>query len=440
MRAFLFVFFFSLSLHASPSVVKVLSRQSATPTFLQGSGLGFVHCGEAFVLTSDHVVLHENQGIVHRVFDAKSGWLDAEYIVSDFGHGLALLRIKSPQLVQNWKDWSTLPVAEAKKGDPTIVYGYPASSNTLIRSGDGVVTDAAISDGILIAVKSLVEVAGAHGEFGMSGGPVTDQNGQYLGTLSHQKYKERPGEILNDLVFIPASVTIAWVNQFLEDPTQLTVDLVQSLHSQLWQNWLTFDTGNLFVSLSNYYGTGRHYIHLSPTESQSTALYSEDAGWLKQIEDFEIQTDCSVLVGAFRSKGDWTDRGRFSSHPVEFFRMFSDQKLEPLGLRLCQTSEDAEKKLEALHDKLSVTLRPKPSTSLRTLYEAFDIVLSRTEPVDSVPSEMPQYAYLKSADIDRILDSPEYQGGWKTLQQTGRDIEFRQIMAEIRDALDWLSL
>ncbi|MBK7889321.1 MAG: trypsin-like peptidase domain-containing protein [Bdellovibrionales bacterium] len=440
MRVFLFVFLFSFSLHASPSVVKVVSRQSATPTFLQGSGLGFVHGGEAFVLTSDHVVLHENKGIVHRVFDAKSGWLDAEYVVSDFGHGLALLKIKNPQLAQNWKDWSALVVAEAKKGDSTIVYGYPASSNTLIRSGDGVVSDAAMSDGILIAVKSLVEVAGAHGEFGMSGGPVTDQTGQYLGTLSHQKYKEGPGEILNDLVFIPASVTIAWVNRFLKDPTQFTVDLVQSLHSQLWQNWLTFDTGSLFVSLSNYYGTGRNYMHLSPTESQSTELYSEDAGGLKQIEELEIKTDCSVLVGAFRSKGDWADRGSFSNHPIEFFRMFSDQKLEPVGLRLCQTSGDDEKKLEALHDKLIAIARPKPAASLRQLYEAFDIVLSRTGPVDSVPSEMPQYAYLKSSDIDRILGSPEYQGGWKALQQTGHDIEFRQIMTEIRDALEWLSL
>ena len=126
--------------------------------------------GKAYVLTSDHVVLHDDDGFCHSVWNPTLGKQKAHYLASDWGIGLALLAVPDVKPGPGWADVRNLLAQLTKKADSVIVTGFPYDADGLVQDAKGAIRDPGDPRPIFALDDTLISIEGAHGEFGMSGG------------------------------------------------------------------------------------------------------------------------------------------------------------------------------------------------------------------------------------------------------------------------------
>jgi Trypsin-like peptidase domain len=153
------------------------------------------------VLTSEHVLLQgrKNQGICQSVSfpnqatgDFKS--YDAELVASDWQSGLAILKVNTVGSEIDALAVNDLFSEQAPTGTDTLfVSGYPYADQDESMSTRGNLDRQKSLRHLMPNANEVLEIRGALGEFGMSGGPVFDGNGKMTGMLSHQYLVDRNG-------------------------------------------------------------------------------------------------------------------------------------------------------------------------------------------------------------------------------------------------------
>lgn len=260
MKRTLFFFCFSLTCFAQLSdfAVKVQSGDCKDPNPYHGSGLLLSYQGKAFVLTSDHVVLHNYQSqTCHQIFNEQLGIHKASYDTAEWGNGLALMEVRDLLPTSDWPTLESLKPLEAKIKEQATVMGFPADSESLVVDTRGKISEIEVELPFFAMVPKLIEVQGAHGEFGMSGGVVLSGE-RYLGLLSHQRVMGSD----NRLFVIPAAVVYEWLRKTLPEGVMHHTYFYQDADTQLLKldSVTTAEAGIDFVVWEGF-----HHISKDPT-------------------------------------------------------------------------------------------------------------------------------------------------------------------------------
>lgn len=291
------------------ALVKMTSSSKAH-TF-NGSGLGFRVGNRAFIVTSDHVVLHENTRVENRILSGEHA-LSATLVASDFGRGLALLEISSDPMPDDisWPGLESLRAASPAIGDPVTMIGFPAMSDSFIRDPRARIKAPAAASSIFLEIPALVEIENGHGEFGMSGGVAASAKGELTGILSHQVFEKN-----NLILAIPGADVIKWVQGFFPGgqapatPVNPMIHFVQTTGQMLSKETPSFSSGQLNFYLLDAYANGRKVLAVLLAARSVSALYPDlppgQEGLLHKIQkDLLKHTDCHVnIIGYKYSNG-----------------------------------------------------------------------------------------------------------------------------------------
>jgi len=183
---------------SSELVVKIRAGKSIFRSMpFSGSGIIFRsgrNNDEAFVLTSEHVVIHARNSYRHTIENRTFGQNTAQVAAVDWGVGLALLKVSLPkELVKTLPGREIFSQGAPERGASVKVAGFPHETTNLIETR-GQIIDPQSARHAIPLLNSMIEVLGAHGEFGMSGGPVfSDAGDSVIGVLSHQYLEMTPG-------------------------------------------------------------------------------------------------------------------------------------------------------------------------------------------------------------------------------------------------------
>jgi hypothetical protein len=158
-----------------------------------------------FVLTSEHVLLQgtkEGHRICHEIaYQATDTqgvvmWktVPAELMATDWQSGLAILKVTErlsqfPKKVPFYTDL----IASNASGRSFEVVGLPYGLSSELRKDIGTFSATQSLRHLMPSGLPVFEMRGADGEFGMSGGPVFDEQGHLSGLLSHQFLVQRSG-------------------------------------------------------------------------------------------------------------------------------------------------------------------------------------------------------------------------------------------------------
>ena len=171
-------------------IVKVYSDLCGGETPLEGSGILFSSENAAYVLTSEHVVLHGQSGFCHRIEHMQLGTFTVKLKVADWGRGTAILSVvgfPSPELLPSIDE---LAQSSAQQGRRVTTIGFPAGQTIAFSSDLGNILATDSPRHFLAHSEAIVELLNSHGEFGMSGGGVFDNDtGNLVAMLSHQYLK-----------------------------------------------------------------------------------------------------------------------------------------------------------------------------------------------------------------------------------------------------------
>lgn len=160
---------------------------------LKGSGTLFTYGDAVYFLTSEHVVYHSKKtSFCHTIKNQLIGEAKAELLFADWGTGMALLKVATTPQAQflNFPD----DFRKLETNEVTIV-GSPYDQVPVISSNGFVINE----EGQRLLspiIKNTLEIESAHGEFGMSGGPILQMNSGMTvlrGFLSHQVLIMQPG-------------------------------------------------------------------------------------------------------------------------------------------------------------------------------------------------------------------------------------------------------
>ena len=227
-----------------------------------GSGTLFKKDGSYFVITSEHVILHDNGKYCHQISNSSLGTLPAELVAADWGTGLALLRVSSPLSLA--KISATIPTIEAlnqsaQDSDNVIVSGFPYASSEIVWDKKGSVLLAHSERTLIPLVRDVIELQNAQGEYGMSGGAVLRESDQaFLGVLSHQVITMVPGSeskisnfanesvIQNHLIVIPTSFVSEWLGSYFSNPSAFTPNFLRDADEQYLGNEVILSSGLSF--------------------------------------------------------------------------------------------------------------------------------------------------------------------------------------------------
>lgn len=216
--------------HPESLVVKVYSCFSKnSEDCLEGSGILVRvpqysgHVDFLGVLTSEHVVLPSNEGVYHRVVDAKGRSSEAFYFESNWEGGVALMSVghEGAFTKDRKKDFpllSEIPFPDLKTKKSLIALGFPAGSHSLVRSAKGE-NLGVFNQGVILGDWSVIETRGLSTEFGMSGGPVFTEDGELYGIMSHVNFDADPKTYL-----VPIQSAVAWGTQPWPGEFYRTVD------------------------------------------------------------------------------------------------------------------------------------------------------------------------------------------------------------------------
>lgn len=178
----------------TPFVAKITSGPCQSKhSQMRGSGTLFNYNGAVYFLTSEHVVFHSKKStFCHIVSNSLVGAVKSDLLFADWGTGLALLKLNintNPSFLNFPSDFRTTNNSEV------IVAGSPFDQSTIVAN-HGRITNFKSERLLSPIIKRSLEIEGAHGEFGMSGGAVieaVDNGFIFKGLLSHQVLVMKPG-------------------------------------------------------------------------------------------------------------------------------------------------------------------------------------------------------------------------------------------------------
>jgi hypothetical protein len=219
------------------AVVKVRSYPCLTkrPMF-QGSGVLVEVEGEIKVITSEHILIHEDSSrICFDIQNDKISTLKAKIQNISYLKGLALLSVKASQNVTKYSvPLSNLDSSHGLNDGPLSALGYPATSPKLqiLNSGKLISNDSPRS--FLPEVSHMIEASGLAVEYGMSGGVLLSQTGHkeysFMGILSHQYLKRSEGSTTQI-----SSGSFTAQDIALSIPSEVVSDWVESLNEDKWR-------------------------------------------------------------------------------------------------------------------------------------------------------------------------------------------------------------
>ena len=233
------------------SIVKLTSSpcQLGRPLF-EGSGILFVYQNRFFVVTSEHVLIHDTTP--QNCLNASNRFLKpvpGKIIRTDYFAGLALLEFKASEdlksLALNWGDLKSSEGSDAQ----LIAMGVPAGAEQLQILNQGQLVTSQGRRALIPGVKIFIEANMLPVEFGMSGGLLLQGDpARFAGIISHQFLKRDPGHSTSvgtvgedsgirsgDLaIAIPALEVRSWLIETLAlKPDQAFLDWVRKPDSQL---------------------------------------------------------------------------------------------------------------------------------------------------------------------------------------------------------------
>lgn len=197
------------------SMVKIISTLQSTSKELKGSGLLINRDGKRYVITSDHVAGHVNEGFAsHKAHVAATGEdLKLKFLGAEWGMGLALLEVladKNPNAAIPFHELAG--ESGLKAGDRANLFGYPFESNDLTEESFAKTLDLGSEIPFYLFSPKLVEFEATVGEFGMSGGAAFTKDNRFVGTLAYQRIFE--GRLENRVYAIPREKVVEWLNTY----------------------------------------------------------------------------------------------------------------------------------------------------------------------------------------------------------------------------------
>ncbi len=202
------------------SVVKVISKSCENPAqFSAGTGILLkvkrikVPAASAssttgrsdfdyYVLTSEHIIIdpsrYDRDGrTTCNVFLIKGRTYRTEHITSEWAKGLTLLKVKDPNADdQNLKgaySWDAdAKVTKVEATEKLRITAYLAASDSQSEHEAEVVNPES-DQHLFPSFSSMIEMGRAEVAYGHSGAPVFNQNGQWVGLVSHQALMMKTG-------------------------------------------------------------------------------------------------------------------------------------------------------------------------------------------------------------------------------------------------------
>lgn len=228
--------------------VKVKSQFCGSDRFLVGSGWIVQSGQDVYVVSSEHVILHGpgNDGLICHSVQTSQGWLPSQLLITDWGNGLALLKVNTANATLKLTQLNEVNAFSEKSAELSkmSVYGSPARADSLYQDHLGRLLSTKSNRHLIPILDKTYELIGAHGEFGMSGGPVVaDGNPRVLvGILSHQYIEQKVGQAAqvkvfdsvanlqtNHLILIPGDFVLNWVKSALAHPKTFSPSFVRTL-------------------------------------------------------------------------------------------------------------------------------------------------------------------------------------------------------------------
>lgn len=300
-----FLCFLPLSLHAftikewQNATVKINSFPCLTerPRFT-GSGILVSFNGNLWVITSEHIVIHDqNNGTCHEAMTSSSDGgaessVSLELLTSDYKMGLALLKVS----ISNQQKWNEIALDFKKLekeiesqnsneifNNQAIALGFPASSTQLQTLQGGSVISKNSQRALIPGVSSFIETSYLPIEYGMSGGVLLElindksvneskpTGGQqvlpvsFLGLLSHQVLRRIPGgptnpidvkpELPSDQNDLAIAIPVTHVLNWFKRQFELNKELLWKRNSEAQKKGFTvIEYGPLLFSLKTVHG------------------------------------------------------------------------------------------------------------------------------------------------------------------------------------------
>jgi hypothetical protein len=212
---------------------------------IKGSGTLFNYGDAVYFLTSEHVVYHtKKDSFCHTIKNHLIGEASAELLFADWGSGMALLKVATKannQILNFPSDFKKLDSSEV------LIAGSPFEQTTVI-STSGIISNDKGERLLSPIIKHTLEIDGAHGEFGMSGGPITQIiGGKHMlrGFLSHQVLIMKLGipsragdwdpnnKYQNQLLGIDVEDIVIELKKYFNDPLKFKVSYYRETLGQM---------------------------------------------------------------------------------------------------------------------------------------------------------------------------------------------------------------
>ncbi len=253
---FLILIFFASILQAedfafdlSDYVVKIKSEAAEVGRPSHGSGVVFSYGNEFYVVTAEHILIPPSPQ-VHPRFSLSTPHTQAslELLSLDWGHGLALLKVKSPHNFTHDKiptlDHLKQPHVRRLSGESVLTAGFPHGLDSLSLDSVATLKNSRSQNPRQIQVPYFLEIADAETEKGMSGGVVLSSDLEPLGIL------EARDDSQNTTLAIPMPVVTRWIQQQFQTNFATTYTRFVQYHRGQHQRDI-IGTGSFLIEIRN---------------------------------------------------------------------------------------------------------------------------------------------------------------------------------------------
>lgn len=361
----IFIFSISFNINAFANDIQFAVKVSSGPcgsvnSQMKGSGSLFTYRGETYVLTSEHVVYHSAQEkFCHSVSNSFINEQKATLLFADWGLGIALLKISLPPRAE----FLSFPQDFIPSRNPTVkIAGSPYNDKNGILFTDGQIVN---DDGTRLPtaiLNSSLEIDGAHGEFGMSGGPIfeeTENKAIFRGLLSHQVLIMNPGaptratewnasqKYQNQLLGIKVEDVNKALNRYFQNPASFKVSFYRTTIGQINHTDEVVSNGLIFKPKTQ-------------TLNKSFNMQLRRAGGVDPIgiggeDDDNHGTFISLDVNSFLGKEEFHTEWMFPHSKTSIEKItnliFTNQKVE-LPFLLFQDQEDSNNGIKLTSKKI----------------------------------------------------------------------------------------
>jgi len=491
------LFYGVLANAADPQLISVKVYSGACSADVQkwrGSGVLFNNGGSTYVLTSNHVLLNGNGSYCHEVSNSEIGTRKTTLVTSDWGMGLALLKLNHSLQNSRIPERSNLFSTELKLHDQVTANAFPYDSTQALSSSQGEVVSVQSDRHFFANSFFMTELAGAHAEFGMSGGPVFSGADTFGGILSHQAIMMVAGQdsrivdfsvaqesnrIFNQVFVIPTAVVRQWLNRvFTQIPFVPSIsespDLQIQGEEKVFTDGLQFSLTTINpdgapiggangsgvggangsgVGGANGSGIGGDQgsgpltphqgieITLSP-DGQITGNYFEThhlSSWVNVVKH-SLQSGFRVMIPVLVRTQNQTDVEVYFSRLDEFFRLMSEPSMRAVTQLVPSSSQQSLGESSTPQDLAALSLEAKQ------LIEMDQAAATRTEEKVllknlSLKMELLRSIEWKSVSVAELKDLSNGYGSdskaWAGLLLDSRDntIELLQNLTRICDDL-----